>query len=421
MLAANQGHNTTVDFLLAQKEINVNTVDMEGNTALIEAATYGHQKVVEILLHHEGFNLEVQGGSALIEAARNSNKETVQSLLSKGVDINTNQDNISALVEASRKKHQDVVQLLLSYGGLNLEVQGGLALIAASEGGGQNIIELLLSKGVDVNATDKDGHIALEMAARIRGKRLLQWLLSHKDLNLEVQGGPALIAALVPANQYIWHWNQYSVEKGDKDIIQLLLSKGVDINATDKHGHPALETAAVYRNQDFVQWLLSCEGLDLEFQGINFEVHGGEALIAASHRRKEDVVQSLLFKEVDVNAVNKFGNTALTEAAQNGHLKIVLLLLSHEGLNLNIQGGPALIVASRGLKKDDVVQFLLSKGVDVNATDKLGYTALERATESDVLDVIGHDFHDNGFQQGTKRHAEDEAEDLTVNKKLHLD
>jgi ankyrin repeat protein len=92
-------------------------------------------------------------------------------------------------------------------------------------------------------------------------------------------------------------------------------------------------------------------------------------------------VQTLLQRtNVDVNAKNQIGSTALMGAAEGGHLDIIKILIE-KGADLravNKDGFSALIFAARS-GRDDVVQALLEKGADVNQADQYHQTVLMHA------------------------------------------
>jgi hypothetical protein len=95
------------------------------------------------------------------------------------------------------------------------------------------------------------------------------------------------------------------------------------------------------------------------------------------------VVQTLLAKGADGNAVDRDGKTALMLAAFEGHTATVQVLLAN-GVQANVkdkEGATALMLAaSQG--HTDVVQALLAKGADVNLQNSTGQTAL-------MLAVVG--------------------------------
>jgi ankyrin repeat protein len=69
--------------------VNVNKVDHYGNSALMSAARWGHNDVVEFLLN-AGAKIDMQnnfGYTALMEASRFDQIETVKFLVSKGAKV----------------------------------------------------------------------------------------------------------------------------------------------------------------------------------------------------------------------------------------------------------------------------------------------------------------------------------------------
>jgi ankyrin repeat protein len=86
----------------------------------------------------------------------------------------------------------------------------------------------------------------------------------------------------------------------------------------------------------------------LHFAGasINSRSNGCMPLFIAAGEGRSDVVRYLLAEGADVNAREKLGETALTEATHNGHVALVKELLSH-GADINAIGneGTALDIA----------------------------------------------------------------------------
>jgi len=86
----------------------------------------------------------------------------------------------------------------------------------------------------------------------------------------------------------------------------------------------------------------------LHFAGakINSRSNGSLPLFIAAGEGRSDVVRYLLAEGADVNAREKLGDTALTEAAYYGHVALVKELLAH-GADINAIGndGTALDIA----------------------------------------------------------------------------
>src|SRR6185369_2742508 len=80
--AARAGNADTVKSLLASPNVDVNGVDADGNTALIEAARFGHDDVITALLVARA-NVNAknkQGKTALMLAAEGGHDECVRLL-----------------------------------------------------------------------------------------------------------------------------------------------------------------------------------------------------------------------------------------------------------------------------------------------------------------------------------------------------
>ena len=88
-------------------------------------------------------------------------------------------------------------------------------------------------------------------------------------------------------------------------------------------------------------------------------------------------MSEILSREVDI--VDEAGWTPLIIASSAGHQDIVEMLVT-KGANINAvtsEGRSALLyAASKGREK--IVEYLLSKGADPNKADKLGATPLHR-------------------------------------------
>jgi ankyrin repeat protein len=84
--AASAGNADTVRTLLASSNVDVNGIDDHGNTALIQAARYGHDEVVTTLLIAKA-DVKIknnEGKTALMLASEGGHDETVRVLTQAG-------------------------------------------------------------------------------------------------------------------------------------------------------------------------------------------------------------------------------------------------------------------------------------------------------------------------------------------------
>lgn len=118
-----------------------------------------------------------------------------------------------------------------------------------------------------------------------------------------------------------------------------------------------------------------------------------------------DTVRSLIKNgTVHVDALNKYGKTALHQACQNGQIVTVKVLVEECGANVNAQTSPKNKTALHKAAKQgyvDVVAYLLTKGADVNARNAKGQTVLD-TVEKRLAKVQDGTFL-KALREGTKR------------------
>ncbi len=107
----------------------------------------------------------------------------------------------------------------------------------------------------------------------------------------------------------------------DFQKVNELISQGVDVNAMfDMTGDTPLTAAADKGNTEMVRLLIS-KGADLEAWSL-----GGTALMRAANEGRAEVVKLLIESGADVNAMTRGGESALSLAEKNGHADVVQLL-----------------------------------------------------------------------------------------------
>ncbi|KAL9636266.1 MAG: hypothetical protein Q9164_002929 [Protoblastenia rupestris] len=247
----------------------------------------------------------------------------------------------------------------------------GDALQAASSGGHQNIVQLLLEKGADVNAHSGLHGNALQVASARGYQDLVQFLLDNgAEVNTRCgYSGSALQAAS---------------SAGHQNIVQLLLNKGAKINTQSGEYSGALQAASSRGHRNIVKLLLD-NGAEVNTRCG----YSGSALQAASSAGYQDLVQFLLDNGAEINTQSGYYGSALQAASHTGYQNLVQLLLDN-GADVNAQGGRygnALQAASFS-GYQDLVQFLLDKGADVNAQNGYFGNALQAASSEGYQDLV---------------------------------
>ncbi len=148
----------------------------------------------------------------------------------------------------------------------------------------------------------------------------------------------------------------HAARQGHKAVVQLLLDRGANINASNWVNNTALIEAAREGHEAVVQLLLH--------YGANINASNrvnNTALIEAAREGHEAVVQLLLDYGANVDASNQVNTTALIEAAERGHKAVVQLLLD-SGAKVNNE---VIRYAAKKLH-NSAFQLLLNHNADAN-------------------------------------------------------
>ena len=154
-----------------------------------------------------------------------------------------------------------------------------------SRDGDQGRVQVLLAQGVNPNTQNGKGETPLMLSVWFDRKGVVEHLLGHPNIDLEVRNQWGRTALL------------YAAASGNPQVVHLLLARGADTAVVDNSGYTMLMTAAWW---------------------------GGE----------EAVVELALNQpNVDLEARDNGGSTALLVAAEEGHKQVVLQLLDSCGLD----------------------------------------------------------------------------------------
>jgi ankyrin repeat protein len=164
-----------------------------GVTPLIRASKKGLRDMVEMLLK-EGASVNSTGAirvTALYAAVQGGHFEIVQELVAHGakLDVRQNENNDVALLCALRKGFDSIAYFLIENGAdIHLKEKGfwsqqSTALHLAAKGGCLRSMELLLDKGMDVNAKDHLKFTPLDYAVTLEAPTAAKLLLDNGAIN----------------------------------------------------------------------------------------------------------------------------------------------------------------------------------------------------------------------------------------------
>ncbi|KAL8786436.1 MAG: hypothetical protein Q9195_008206 [Heterodermia aff. obscurata] len=346
--------------LLTRDDILINSKDSQGLAAIHWAAFARNPEIMEALVKVASIDLEPmhdRTSPPLILAAYRDNAYAVRALLDAGANINIRESELDAR---------------------------GTALMRAADKDSVSVVHELLRRQIDWNAKDSYQRTAVHSAAINGSIDSLGVLLSLRDVEVNLQD----INGNTPLHDA-------AGLTYDSKCLELLLSKGADIEIMNNRGKTAIDTAraqgakkniAILKKryaEEFGMPKRSMTGLSME------EL----TLMQAAQQGDEAAVDSILTtykqdKSIDIEERDDWlQRTPLQHAVDAGHLHIVQKL-HRAGANINTMdkfGRTALHIAAMRHRLR-IAGYLLDNGADYTIKDQWGIGAFEDASPS--LEVL---------------------------------
>ena len=305
---------------------------------------------------------------ALVIACLKGNIEIVSELLQNGVSPDLiSRSGLSSLVAASEAGHANIVELLLSRGAqVDLRIDNIIGASALMVADNTEIVHLLLKHGAQVDFQDYNGETALMAASRNGNIGKIRVLLKNNArINFQAKNG---MTALVRASCH-----------GNTEAVRVLLEHGAQVDLAENNDQQtALILASMLNHIEIVQLLLDHRA------NVNWRNKLGKtALIQVAFYKKSDK----LFDIVDVSSGIHLDVEYLSQSL--GSSKIIKLLLDH-GAEVDLQdndGLSALMEASIA-GNTEVVQLLLEHNASRNLKDKRGVNALALASAAEFPGIV---------------------------------
>ena len=275
--------------------------------------------------------------------------------------------------------------------------RGNTLLMEAVRLGNEEVMDVMLKKGIDPNVAGGNGSKALGLyfAMATDEKALAQQQAKANRINQKLINA----GAVDETGEYTKSPLVQAIEANDVAKVKELVAEGVDVNAENKDGKPLWEKAirkpeifetlakagmnlespnslghtalmnALYDNNNKVAQICLDNGADVHAKSQNSSIKDYTPLHFAT---TPEMVQKLIEKGADVNAETKDGTTPIW-----GKSVECMEILRKAGANIhvNVDGMNLMSQAAFG-NEIEKVKYLQNLGFDINEPDKTGFTPL---------------------------------------------
>lgn len=381
--------------------------------------------VIKFLIEQEGNSVAKKTHHSRIYlqwAAAQGNLELVNWLIAKGSDVNYSDSHGESVIAyaANGNKNTAVFDALFKAGvdpKAKYENGANLIMYAIASDNDLKITDYFISKGISLTDKDNFGRTVADYAAKLGNLEIIDQLIAR---------------GVKPTDQALFFATQGSRQKQNGlDVFETLVTKyNLNPKATNPEDANILHVLARRPNTELINYFVN-KGVDL----AKVDNDGNTILIVASAGRDTDFIKTLLAKVKNVNAINENGESALTKAIANGTAETAALLIKNgadvkvldkDGNNLAYYwfnsfrpagapaGRPGAAPQNQGPQVDEFAEKLIvlkNAGFNPAAAQQDGSTLLHLAVEKQNLDLIN-----KAIELGIDINAQDEEGNTALHK-----
>ncbi len=344
------------DFILEHGAQPASEVNHSGANALLLVAPFLENTELVDYFERHGLGLtsvDDSGANFFHYAAKGGNLAFLRALLDRGFDAN-----------------------LLTLDGRNTG-----HYVAMGTRGKDNPVaayHMMDSLGIDLTAPSKEGKTPLWYALQGEPSKETLGFLIGLGTPVHLSSDEGENALMVAAYSH------------DPQVLEVLMSKDVDINQTDDKGHSALSNAVRYNSPEAVSFLLETGA------SVEPEDNGGVLLqgLATAFKRDSaaflEKADLLMAKQFDFSAPQADGNTLFHLAVSEGSAGLCAVASQHgtDVNHLNSEGYSALHLAAMQAEDPEIIEMLLGLGAKTDALTPFEETPLTLAKENERLNSL---------------------------------
>ncbi|MCP4520337.1 MAG: CHAT domain-containing protein [Cytophagales bacterium] len=230
-------NNVAVDILLEEKA-KANVQNSWGETPLTVAVTTNKAEIVQLFVKHKkGLKAKNKNGKTALELAKSLNRTELITILEKKSEYipleKKDQLTVDEFIQLSIKNLQEAIEQLDKVQDLNQQDKNGYTLLTwACQLNSEELIEILLKKGVDPNISSKYLGTGLHVLSSYENPnfKLINLFFQYKiNPNAKDHEGNTAL--------------HYCAKSGSLALAQFLVAKGTKFDTRNKDGETAEEIA----------------------------------------------------------------------------------------------------------------------------------------------------------------------------------
>jgi len=262
--------NKTILNLLINQGLDVNRKDKNGHSLFFYAIAHKNLNFTKDLLETASAIID----PTIIDYVHDNvnilksfvmDLNLIKKILEKGLNINQeDEERNTLLIYALETRNYETIQYLLEHHA-NIEVINHhiekIKLLKLNEINfnkeNQEILDLLIKYGLDINRKDNDDNTPLIYAINAKNKDMVSYFLNHHDSIQAVNEKIIIIDSLIVNKKIKNYYFSSSIEETSYNILEMLINHGLNVNSVDIEGKLPIDYAIEKNNKEVLKLLLN--------------------------------------------------------------------------------------------------------------------------------------------------------------------